>query len=463
MHAIPESIVRGSDWPSRSTKPAPNNIEQLAEQFRKMVSESLQEIKKADMLMNERIQTLLRHHNGGFQGNEPVRCIPSKMPEIEDSERSSSCDSHARLDLSSLDDSYVYESDAGSTEDSSTVDSVTESHTSSAYLKSVMERLSELSNIQLLKHIDIPKLTKDEAIEILRGFAHIEEHISKYSNGQSSSKSFPLQDIDEKEEKEKTGVKEGHFESAKSVHVPQPDARPAEESCWGQAASWEDANNIDDTCSTPRCQNTCETRGCKNTRDPHSCIWDSCYAVETKLGYCPSIGGCSSPGTLKSTPKHTNEPGYPENTPAPTIQANGPPLATDDWATMSPKDDWATMGPSVLCSRKPHAVPTPETPKPTTYSVTIFCTLFIVSFLYWLSKCMQLVLLGARARKGGYVVHEDGSGGVWVRRSEGWGRWWRRTRGEPREFEVEEIDDGTGRRGWVWWDNRVGERRPLLR
>lgn len=76
---------------------------------------------------------------------------------------------------------------------------------------------------------------------------------------------------------------------------------------------------------------------------------------------------------------------------------------------------------------------------------------------------MQLVLLGARARKGGYVVHEDGSGGVWVRRSEGWGRWWRRTRGEPREFEVEEIDDGTGRRGWVWWDNRVGERRPLLR
>lgn len=78
-----------------------------------------------------------------------------------------------------------------------------------------------------------------------------------------------------------------------------------------------------------------------------------------------------------------------------------------------------------------------------------------------MSKCVGWVVWGTRARSGGYVVYEDGRGGVWVR--EGWGRWWRRVGGMQREEEVEVVDEGTGRRGFIWWNERGGERRPLLR
>ena len=94
--------------------------------------------------------------------------------------------------------------------------------------------------------------------------------------------------------------------------------------------------------------------------------------------------------------------------------------------------------------------------------VTIFCTLFGVLVLYSLFKCVKWAGLGARASKGGYVVFGDGSSGIWVRRSERWGRWWRRVRGEQKEFEVEEVDDGTRKRGFFWWNTRGEERRPLL-
>lgn len=94
--------------------------------------------------------------------------------------------------------------------------------------------------------------------------------------------------------------------------------------------------------------------------------------------------------------------------------------------------------------------------------VTIFCTLFGVLVLYGLSKCIRLLILGARARRGGYVLYEDGSAGIWVRRGEGWGKWWRRVTGNQKEFEVEEIDEGTRQRGFFWWNARDQERRPLL-
>ena len=85
--------------------------------------------------------------------------------------------------------------------------------------------------------------------------------------------------------------------------------------------------------------------------------------------------------------------------------------------------------------------------------------------LYGFVKCTKRAGLGTKARKGGYAVHEDGTGGVWVRKSEGWAKWWRRGRGEQKEFEVEEVDDGTLKRGFFWWNqsaDREAERMPLL-
>jgi hypothetical protein len=83
--------------------------------------------------------------------------------------------------------------------------------------------------------------------------------------------------------------------------------------------------------------------------------------------------------------------------------------------------------------------------------------------------------LGARARKGGYVMRpnegEQWRGDIWVRKSESWGRWWRRVRGEQKEFEVEDVDEGSTREtGRMWWGGEQSrkstlqgaERRPLL-
>ena len=102
--------------------------------------------------------------------------------------------------------------------------------------------------------------------------------------------------------------------------------------------------------------------------------------------------------------------------------------------------------------------------------VTIFSTLFGVLVLYGLLGLSRWIGLGLRARKGGYVVYEDGSGEVWVRQGEDWGKWWRRVLGEQKEFEVEELDEGTLERARFWWSNGTGrengpngtERRPML-
>jgi hypothetical protein len=108
--------------------------------------------------------------------------------------------------------------------------------------------------------------------------------------------------------------------------------------------------------------------------------------------------------------------------------------------------------------------------------VTILCTIAGLIVLYGLIKFFQLIGWGSKANRGGWVVYEDGSEGPWVRKSESWGRWWRRMIGKPREEEELVVDDGMDERSkWVWWnvfrrggaadEGRVrleGEERPLL-
>jgi hypothetical protein len=108
--------------------------------------------------------------------------------------------------------------------------------------------------------------------------------------------------------------------------------------------------------------------------------------------------------------------------------------------------------------------------------VTIFSTILGILVLYLLFNCIKWVDLGSQARKGGYVVrpneHEQWKGDIWVRESEGWGKWWRKIRGEQKEFEIEAVDDGVTRdTGRMWWGGGVSrgengsmsaERRPLL-
>jgi hypothetical protein len=80
-----------------------------------------------------------------------------------------------------------------------------------------------------------------------------------------------------------------------------------------------------------------------------------------------------------------------------------------------------------------------------------------------------------RARKSGYVVYpneeEQLNGDLWTRKSESWGRWWRRVNGDEKEFEIEDVDDGSPREtGRNWWGGRNGrqvefqrnEHQPLL-
>lgn len=66
---------------------------------------------------------------------------------------------------------------------------------------------------------------------------------------------------------------------------------------------------------------------------------------------------------------------------------------------------------------------------------------------------------------------EDYKEGIWVRRGESWSKWWWRVNGEQKEFEVEEVDDGSTRNtAKMWWASARGreigsqgtERRPLL-
>jgi hypothetical protein len=96
--------------------------------------------------------------------------------------------------------------------------------------------------------------------------------------------------------------------------------------------------------------------------------------------------------------------------------------------------------------------------------------LFGVVVILGLFRCARFIHVGARASKGGYVLYGDGHEEIWERKSEEWGTWWRRLRGEEKEFEVLEVDDGTRKRGFFWWNNRSGgmasngnaERTPLI-
>ncbi|KAH7071221.1 hypothetical protein BKA63DRAFT_517549 [Paraphoma chrysanthemicola] len=106
--------------------------------------------------------------------------------------------------------------------------------------------------------------------------------------------------------------------------------------------------------------------------------------------------------------------------------------------------------------------------------VTIFATLFGVLVLYYSFRCAQWFGLGWRSRRGGWIMYgeeivrvED----VWVRSSVSWGTWWRKRTGEQKEFEIDEIVDGSPRKnGKTWWtslrlwrpEGQGAESRPLL-
>ncbi|KAI4960990.1 hypothetical protein J4E86_000015 [Alternaria arbusti] len=94
--------------------------------------------------------------------------------------------------------------------------------------------------------------------------------------------------------------------------------------------------------------------------------------------------------------------------------------------------------------------------------VTVIEVKAIAGGVRFLAKCIKWVGFGAKASRGGYALYEDGTEEVWVRRGESWGKWWRRVNGEQKEFEVEEVDGGTHKRGFFWWNTRDAERRPLL-
>ncbi|KAF2448599.1 hypothetical protein P171DRAFT_452386 [Karstenula rhodostoma CBS 690.94] len=103
--------------------------------------------------------------------------------------------------------------------------------------------------------------------------------------------------------------------------------------------------------------------------------------------------------------------------------------------------------------------------------VTLFCTLFGVLFIYLVVYAAKRINFMLNAKKGGWVVYADGRGGIWVRKSKRWERWWRRTIGRLREDEILEVDGGTRERSWWAWirgsvhrEGRIaiGESRPLL-
>lgn len=89
--------------------------------------------------------------------------------------------------------------------------------------------------------------------------------------------------------------------------------------------------------------------------------------------------------------------------------------------------------------------------------VTIVCTLFGVLVLYLIFYAAERIGFTLQARKSGYVLYADGREGIWVRKGEGWGRWWRRVIGRPREDEILEADGG--RRERSWWARVRGSRR----
>jgi len=70
-------------------------------------------------------------------------------------------------------------------------------------------------------------------------------------------------------------------------------------------------------------------------------------------------------------------------------------------------------------------------------------------------------------------VYGDGSGEIWVRKGDSWGRWWRKLIGKPKEDEDLALDDGIEERSnWAFWRlfsrernvrlEEEEERRPLF-
>ncbi|KAF1997004.1 hypothetical protein P154DRAFT_442115 [Amniculicola lignicola CBS 123094] len=103
--------------------------------------------------------------------------------------------------------------------------------------------------------------------------------------------------------------------------------------------------------------------------------------------------------------------------------------------------------------------------------VTIFCTIGGLFILYALIKLFKWIAFAVRARKGGWVVYGDGRQGVWRRKNETWGAWWRRMRERPREEEVLVLDGGSPERSRWWWNwswngrrtaAEAEEQRPLF-
>ena len=96
--------------------------------------------------------------------------------------------------------------------------------------------------------------------------------------------------------------------------------------------------------------------------------------------------------------------------------------------------------------------------------VTIFCTIFGLFVLYGLVKIAKYTDIVRKARRGGWVAYQDGSGEIWVRREESWGTWWRKVIGRPKEEEELLVDDGVEERSkWVWWNLFVKQRSVRLR
>ncbi|CAI6306138.1 unnamed protein product [Periconia digitata] len=92
--------------------------------------------------------------------------------------------------------------------------------------------------------------------------------------------------------------------------------------------------------------------------------------------------------------------------------------------------------------------------------VTIFCTLLGLVILYWIFELISYLNFAMRARRGGWVVYGNGREEVWSRKGENWRRWWRRMRGQIRDDETEELDNGTWERSWRFW-NGAPKHHPI--
>jgi hypothetical protein len=92
--------------------------------------------------------------------------------------------------------------------------------------------------------------------------------------------------------------------------------------------------------------------------------------------------------------------------------------------------------------------------------------------LYGVWKLVNWIAFAVRARKGGWVVYEDHSSEVWVRKGGSWNSWLKRLFGKGVEDDVLSVDGGTGERSyWIWSKmfpgrgargRKVDERRALL-